>query len=96
MIDNDKIEVDKILKQLQELEIVYEGKTFIDHVNRKLKTNISWRTSKINIEDFNEYFKKYADLNPNSIIKTIYDKLQEELEFQPIKDEIISSKIITV
>ena len=96
LIDNDKIEVDKILKQLQELEIVYEGKTFIDHVNRKLKTNISWRTSKINIEDFNEYFKKYADLNPNSIIKTIYDKLQEELEFQPIKDEIISSKIITV
>ena len=96
LIDNDKIEVDKILKQLQELDIVYEGKTFIDYVNRKFKTNISWRTSKININDFNDYFEKYVNLNPNSVIKTIYDKLQEELEFRPINGEVINSKIITV
>ena len=96
LIKYDNIDVGAIQKQLQELGIVYDGKTFIDYVNNKYKVNISWRTSKINIDDFKEYFTKYADLNHNEIIKTIYTKLQEELTFRPTKTEAISSKIITV
>ena len=96
LIKYDNIDVNEIQKQLQELGVVYDGKTFIDYVNNRYKMNISWRTSKINIDDFKEYFNKYADLNHNEIIKTIYTKLQEELTFKPSKTETISSKIITV
>ena len=96
LVNYDKIDVDAIRKELTSLGVVYDGKTFIDYVNNKYKVNISWRTSKININDFNDYFTKYADLNPNSIIKTVYDKLQEELAFRTSKTEMINSKIITI
>lgn len=96
LINNDGVNVDEILKKLVELGVVYDGTTFIDYVNKRYKMNISWRTSKINKDDFKEYFEKYADLNPNEIIKTIYRKFQDELTFKTGKTETISSKIITV
>ena len=96
LIANDKVDVDAIFTKLQELGVVYDGTTFIDYVNKRYKMNISWRTSKINKNDFKEYFEKYADLNPNEIIKTIYKKFQDELTFKPGKTETIHNKIITV
>ena len=96
LINYDVIDVEAILKQLKSMGVVYDGKTFIDYVNNKYKVNISWRTSKINVDDFKDYFENYADLNHNEIIKTIYNKLQEELTFKPGKTEAISSKIITI
>ena len=96
LMENDNIDVEAILKTLKELGIVYDKSTFIDYVDKKAKTSVSWRTSKINEQDFKNYFEKYADLSDNEIIKTIYQKFQDELAFRPIKDEAISSKIITI
>ena len=96
LMENDNIDVEAILKTLKELGIVYDKTTFIDYVDKKAKTSVSWRTSKINEQDFKNYFEKYADLSDNEIIKTIYQKFQDELAFRPIKDEAISSKIITI
>ena len=96
MIENDKIDTNEILKILKSLGVVYDKSTFIDYVDNKFKKDISWRTSKINEKDFNEYFERYADLTDNEIIKTIYRKFQDDLTFTTSKAESISSKIITI
>lgn len=96
LIENDKIDTNEILRILKELGVVYEKSTFIDYVDNKFKKDISWRTSKINEKDFNEYFERYADLTNNEIIKTIYKKFQDDLTFTTSKNESISSKIITI
>lgn len=95
MMENNSISVSNILEQLKSLNIVYEKETFIEYTDNKYKTFVSWRSSKINENDFNEYFSKYASLTVNDNIKNIYKKFQEDLEFKSYKDEIIIPKIIT-
>ena len=95
MMENNSISVNDILEQLKSINIVYEKETFINYTDHKYKTFVSWRTSKINEKDFNEYFSKYANTKVNDNIKTIYKKFQEELEFKSYENETIISKIIT-
>lgn len=95
MMENNSVSVNYILIQLKALNIVYEKETFIEYTDSKYKTFVSWRSSKINENDFNEYFSKYANLTINDNIKNIYKKFQEDLEFKYNKDEVIKPKIIT-
>lgn len=95
LMENNSISVNNILAQLKSLNVVYEKETFIEYTDNKYKTFVSWRSSKVNENDFNEYFSKYASLTVNDNIKNTYKKFQEDLEFKSYKDEIIIPKIIT-
>lgn len=89
------IDEDILRQKLIALNIVFDGKTFIDYTDRNKKTFVSWRTSKININDYEDYIKKYQSLGVNDNIKNIYDKFQNEMKFRSYNDELIYSKIIT-
>ena len=90
------IDIEDLVEMMKRLYVVYDNETFIEYTDSKYKTFVSWRSSKINIEDIMKYFKEYSDLSANDIIKSAYKKFQEEMEFRVYKDEMIVPKIITV
>ena len=92
----ETLSVSDLKSKLKKLGIVYDGGTFIDYVNRQRKMFVSWRSSKINDADFDEYFEKYASLSVDENIKSIYDKFQSELKFKKYPGELLYGKIITV
>ena len=91
----NEIDIKEILDRLKDLSIVHEKGTFIAYTDNTHKTFVSWRRSKINEDDFNDYINNYASLTFNDNIKSIYAKFQEELEFKVYHNEVIVSKIIT-
>lgn len=95
MMRYNEINIENILNELKELNVVYEKSTFIAYTDNVYKTFVSWRRSKINENDFNDYINNYASLTFNDNIKSIYTKFQEELEFKVYQNEVIVSKIIT-
>ena len=95
IMNTDLLDVNMLLKDLRFRNVVYTGETFINYADKN-KNFVSWRSSKINEKDFNEYFSKYANTQVNDIIKTIYNKFHDEMNFKVGNDETIVSKIITV
>ena len=95
MMTNSSLSVSDLLTQLKATYIVYDNETFIQYTDNKYKTYVSWRGSKINENDFNEFFSKFANISINDNIKSIYKKFKEELNFKVYKNEVIVPKIIT-
>ena len=90
------IDAETLTKKLLAMNVIYDSETFIDYADKRHKQAVMWRTSKINTEDYNEYIKKYQSFETNDIIKSIYDKFQDELRFRLFDDEVVYSKIITI
>lgn len=95
LMNNSSLSVEELLSQLKASFVVYESETFIQYTDNKYKTYVSWRGSKINEKDYEIFFKKYASVNINDNIKSIYKKFKEELNFKVYKNEVIVPKIIT-
>lgn len=96
MINNESTTVEGLLGFLRSLGTVNNNDTYIRYTDNKFKAFVSWRSSRINREDFIEYMTKYSSLDRNDTTKNIYRLFQEALEFQWIpKEEMIVSKIIT-
>ena len=95
MMNKNSVIKDDIIEELKTLNIIYENETFIQHTDNKYKSYVSWRSSKINEKDVEEYFDKYSNTSMNENIHAIYKKFIEELNFKTYKNEKIISKIIT-
>lgn len=92
---DESLDEKKLKKYLQDIGIVFDKDTFIDYDDKKTKLFISWRNSKINEKDFDEYMNKFQSLNINDIIKTTYNKFQSNLRFRQRPNEVICTKIIS-
>ena len=95
LMNDEKLDMEKIKQKLVSLGIVWDGPTYIVYTDNTNKSYVSWRSSKINVEEFEYYFKKYAFISVNDNIKNIYNKFQEELKFKIYGTEAITPKIIT-
>lgn len=96
VIENGVINEEILKKRLLEMNVIYNSETFIVYNDVKTKFFISWRNSKINEKDYDEYIKLYQNFDTENIIKTAYLKFQNDLGFKHRNNEIISSKIISI
>ncbi len=95
-VENGRINEQMLKENLIKLGIIYDKETFIVYNDKKTKWFVSWRSSKINEKDFDEYLQNYQSLSVNDVIKSMYNKFQNELRFKQRDDETIHSKIISV
>lgn len=95
IMNNENLDMEKIKNKLIPLGVIWDGPSYIVYTDNTNKSYVSWRSSKINVAEFEDYFTKYASISVNDNIKNIYKKFQEELEFKIFGNEIITPKIIT-
>ena len=94
MMQAGTINIGVVQNILTQLNVINNGPTYIVHVD-KSDMFVSWRMSRINRNDFMEFFSDFASMTLHDNIKTIYMKFQEELEFRLVDGEMIMPKIIT-
>jgi hypothetical protein len=94
MMQNGMVTADELKQDLKELQVL-GSVSKINYTDEKYKSFVSWRTSTISEDDFDEYFAKYESISMHDNIKNIYEKFQEDMEFKIQKKEIIIPKIIT-
>jgi hypothetical protein len=81
---------------LQKHDVLTPNNTFIEYIDRKSRDFISWRTSKINIDDYRTYFGRNVINMVTDLNKLYYDILTEALNITLTPNETLYEKIITI
>ena len=91
----DMINKEMLTTDLLNRGVIIDGNTYTNYCDKGINKFISWRNSKINKEEYENYVDKFVSFNVNDIIKYNYDMLQDEMKFSIANHEMISSKILT-
>lgn len=91
----DMINKDMLTTDLMNRGVIIDGNTYTNYCDKGINKFISWRNSKINKAEYEDYVNQFVSFNVNDIIKYNHDMLQDEMKFSIANYEMISSKILT-
>ena len=91
----DMINKEMLTTDLLNRGVIIDGNTYTNYCDKGINKFISWRNSKINKAEYEDYVNRFVSFNVNDIIKYNYDMLQDEMKFSIANYEMISSKILT-
>lgn len=92
---HEKFNLTLMKKQLVDRGILHDKSSFIAFTDNKFKTFVSWRRSKINLSDFDDFFVRNNSMSVNDHIRNMFNNFNEELRMLTTQGERIITKIIT-
>ena len=95
LMNNENISKREFFKFMATLGTITNGPTYTNYCDKLSKRFISWRSSKINKDEFLHYINKFLTFNTNELISINYTILNNEMEFSVMNNEEIQYKIIT-